>query len=87
MPAVYSDLPGEIVREYPDGRKESVRTVSADEAAEILATDNVLLERRVRAGKLTRHEDGSFDHEEVLALAKVEAERDALLIEINKALE
>lgn len=62
-------------------------TISDGEAARILNTDLVLLERRIRAGKLTRDEDGSFGREEVEALAKVEAERDALLIEINEALE
>lgn len=51
-------------------------TISAAEAAQMLSTDHVLLERRVRVGKLRRHSDGGFDLKQVEALAALERARD-----------
>lgn len=64
--------------------------ITREEAAEILGIDPVLLERRVRAGRLTcRGIDGkiTFDRAEVMALKEIEAKRHALMVEIHEALD
>ena len=61
------------------------RVITPEHAAEILGIDLVLLERRVRAGRLSRRELGgkiTFSLADVLALKKDEDRRNALMVEI-----
>ncbi|WP_205913629.1 hypothetical protein [Rhizobium leguminosarum] len=66
------------------------RDITPEQAAAILGIDLVLLDRRVRAGRLVRNEiDGkaTFSFADVMARKKYEARQRALMIEINEALE
>lgn len=64
--------------------------ITREEAAQILDIDLVLLERRVRAGRLTPREIDStvmFKRTEVVSLKEIEDKRQALMTEICEALD
>ncbi|WP_197730708.1 helix-turn-helix domain-containing protein [Rhizobium leguminosarum] len=66
------------------------RLITPEEAAEILGIDLVLLERRIRAGRLLCREiDGQIriGLEDVLALKEAEEKRNALMAEIYEDME
>ncbi|MGH0214391.1 helix-turn-helix domain-containing protein [Sinorhizobium meliloti] len=61
------------------------RLITPEQAAEILGIDHVLLERRIRAGRLSCHKiDGQIriSLADVLALKETEDKRNALMAEI-----
>lgn len=68
----------------------SLEMLTPDEAAQMLDIDLVLLERRVRAGRLTPREiDGTvmFMRTEVVSLKEIEDKRKALMTEIYETLD
>jgi hypothetical protein len=66
------------------------REITSSQTAKILGTDQVLLERRIKAGDLTYREVGGhrfFDLEEVLKLRKAEDAQNELMLEASQLME